>query len=296
MSVDSRAILRAANLRPKKSFGQNFLIAHSVARAIAAACVPDEEVGRARVLELGAGVGALTTLLIPRARHVVAIERDRDLVPILEAQLAEARASGMDGTSRDPPEGGQHLVEVREADAAKVDVAELLGAADESSPRVLCGNLPYQITGRLLQLAVQQASSIERAVFMVQSEVADRLVASPSTKEYGALTIFVRAAFDVTRVMSVGRGSFHPPPDVTSAVVRMTALRPPRAEETARFRALVRGAFEARRKTLRNAWQSVAPKEQLARAALAVGVSLDARGETLDVDAYARMARELARE
>jgi 16S rRNA (adenine1518-N6/adenine1519-N6)-dimethyltransferase len=131
---------------------------------------------------------------------------------------------------------------------------------------------------------------------MVQREVADRLLASPSSKDYGALTVFVRASFDVARVMNVSPGCFFPPPDVTSAVVRMTALHPPRAEETPAFRALVRGAFESRRKTLRNAWRNVADAEKIARAAEAAGVSLDARGETLDVDAFARVAAALERQ
>ncbi|MFX7756049.1 rRNA adenine N-6-methyltransferase family protein, partial [Acinetobacter baumannii] len=88
---------------------------------------------------------------------------------------------------------------------------------------------------RLLQLATDQAEAIDRAVFMVQAEVADRLVASPGSKEYGALTIFVRAAFDVTRTLTVSRGSFHPSPDVTSAVITLTPVRPRRSEETETF-------------------------------------------------------------
>ena len=199
---DSRALLRKAGLRPKKSFGQNFLVEERVTEAIARACVPDDESGRARVVELGAGLGALTRHLAPRARRLVAIERDRELVPVLR--------EAMEGTS----------VEIIEGDAQTVELTALLGDFEADSPRVLCGNLPYQITGRLLQRAVQNAASIERAVFMVQEEVADRLTAKPSTKEYGGLTVFVRAAFDVTRVMRVSRGCFHPPPDVTSAVVR----------------------------------------------------------------------------
>jgi 16S rRNA (adenine1518-N6/adenine1519-N6)-dimethyltransferase len=272
---DSRALLRKAGLRPKKSFGQNFLVEERVIEAIARACVPDDESGRARVVELGAGLGALTRHLAPRARRLFAVERDRELVPVLR--------EAMEGSG----------AEIIEGDAQTVELATLLGVSDPESPRVLCGNLPYQITGRLLQRAVQHAASIERAVFMVQEEVADRLTANPSTKEYGGLTVFVRAAFDVTRVMRVSRGCFHPPPDVTSAVVRFATRGSARIEETETFRALVRGAFEARRKTLRNAWSKVASPAAVASAAEASGVSLDARGETLDVAAYARVADAL---
>jgi 16S rRNA (adenine1518-N6/adenine1519-N6)-dimethyltransferase len=268
--------LRQAGLRPKKSFGQNFLVAESVARAIAEACVPEAERGRARVLEIGAGTGALTRLLAERARSVVAVERDRDLVPVLEKELADTG------------------VKVLEADAQSLDLEAVFGGADPGSPRVLCGNLPYAITGPLLRLAVEAAPRLERVVFLVQAEVAERLVASPGTKAWGALSVFVRAAYDARRVLRASPGAFHPPPEVTSALVSLVPLRPPRAAETDTFRALVRGAFSARRKTLRNAWSSLAPSAAaLARAAEKAGVSLDARGETLDVDAFARMAREL---
>jgi 16S rRNA (adenine1518-N6/adenine1519-N6)-dimethyltransferase len=175
-----------------------------------------------------------------------------------------------------------------------VDLAALLGDPDPGSPRVLCGNLPYAITGPLLRAAVGAAGHLDRVVFMVQEEVADRLVAAPGSKAWGALSVFVRAAFDVRRLLRARPGAFHPPPDVTSAVVSFVPLRPPRAEETEAFRALVRAAFTARRKTLRNAWHRLAPDaETLARAAERAGVSLDARGETLDVEAFARMAAEL---
>jgi 16S rRNA (adenine1518-N6/adenine1519-N6)-dimethyltransferase len=184
-------------------------------------------------------------------------------------------------------------VRVVEGDAQAVSPSELLGGFEQGSPRVLCGNLPYQLTGRLLERACAAADDVERVVFMVQLEVAERLAASPSSKEYGALTVFVRAAFRVKRLFTVSPGSFHPPPDVTSAVVLLEPERPRRTPETDTFRAVVRGAFAMRRKTLRNAWSKVAPAEKVAAAATAAGVSLDARGETLDVEQFAAMARAL---
>jgi 16S rRNA (adenine1518-N6/adenine1519-N6)-dimethyltransferase len=278
MTSDPRAVLRRTGLAPKRSFGQNFLVSQGVVDAIAAACIPDSEVGRARVLELGAGTGALTRALASRARSVVAVERDRDLVPVLAEELA------------DLPEGRVRIVE---GDAQAVDPRELLGAPDPDSPRVLCGNLPYQITGRLLERAVVHADDVERVVFMVQLEVADRLAADPGSKTYGALTVFVRAAFRSAKLFNVSPGSFHPPPDVTSAVIRLEPERPRRADETDTFRAVVKGAFGTRRKTLRNAWKSVAPMDVIAAAAEHAGISLDARGETLSVDQFAAMAKAL---
>jgi 16S rRNA (adenine1518-N6/adenine1519-N6)-dimethyltransferase len=138
-----------------------------------------------------------------------------------------------------------------------------------------------------------QADDLDRAVFMVQLEVAERLAAEPGNKTYGALTVFVRAAFRTKKLFNVSPGSFHPPPDITSAVIAFEPERPRRAAETATFRALVKGAFGMRRKTLRNAWMSVAPAARIAAAAERANVSLDARGETLDVDAFARMATAL---
>lgn len=269
--TDARSLLRQAGLSPKRTFGQNFLVAMPVVEKIAAACVPAEAVGNARVIEFGAGLGVLTGALVARAARVVAVERDRDLVPILRRELEGAIARG--------------ACTIVEGDAQTVAIDE--------DVRVLCGNLPYNITGKLIERAVHQADGIDRVVFMVQREVADRLAASPGSKEYGALTVFVRAAFRVKKLFQVSPGSFHPPPDVTSAVVLLEPERPRRAAETPTFRAVVRAAFAARRKTLRNAWSALAPTETVADAAEAAGISLDARGETLDVDAFRRMADAL---
>jgi 16S rRNA (adenine1518-N6/adenine1519-N6)-dimethyltransferase len=277
---NARALLLEQGLVPKKSFGQNFLTAAPVLERIAAACVRDAEIGTARVLEMGAGLGALTAALVARAARVTAVERDRDLVPLLRAAFAE--------------EIDQGRVAVLEADAQTLDVGALLGEPQAGAPRILCGNLPYQITGRLLALATASRLAFERAVFMVQDEVARRLLAAPGTKDYGALTVFVRAAFDVARVAKVSPQSFYPSPDVTSAVVELSPLDPPRAHETEAFRTIVKAAFGMRRKTLRNAWRGVfRDAAALERAAGEAGIDLDRRGETLEVGDYARIAKHL---
>ncbi|WP_437301465.1 16S rRNA (adenine(1518)-N(6)/adenine(1519)-N(6))-dimethyltransferase RsmA [Sorangium sp. So ce426] len=266
-------LLRTRGLSPKKGFGQNFLVDVDAARRIAEAATTTE--GGA-VIEIGAGLGALTRPLLDRAAHVVAIERDRDLVPILREQLAG------------PIEEGR--LTLLEADAAQVDwVGALSGHA---RPHAVAGNLPYHITGRLLEQATTVAHQIDRAVFMVQLEVADRLVAAPGSADYGALSVFVQAAFDVRRLLIARAGAFYPRPEVDSAVVVLTPWRPRRAEETDAFRAAVRAAFSARRKTLRNAWKNLYgwSSQELERHAKDAGISLDARGETLSVEAFARIA------
>jgi 16S rRNA (adenine1518-N6/adenine1519-N6)-dimethyltransferase len=224
------------------------------------------------VVEIGAGTGVLTAALSARARAVVAIERDRDLVPLLTRAFAE-RAN----------------VRVVEADAVTAPLAELLG---DEAPRVLCGNLPYQLTGRLLSLATEHVARLERAVFMVQAEVGERILAAPGTKEYGALSVFVTAAFDARRVLKVSRGCFFPAPDVESCVLELVPRRA-RIEETEKFRKVVKAAFAQRRKTLRNAWRALGTLEELQDAARAAGTTLDARGEVLTADQFARAAQAL---
>jgi 16S rRNA (adenine1518-N6/adenine1519-N6)-dimethyltransferase len=265
--------LRAHGLRPKKRFGQNFLADPHAAGIIAEAATTPPG---GTVLEIGAGLGALTRPLLARAARVVAIERDRELVPLLAEDFAEPIAAG--------------ALTIVEADALRVDWPSLLAAGP--APRTLAGNLPYQITGALLEQAVHVAGAVDRAVFMVQAEVADRIVAAPGSDAYGALSVFVQAAFSARKILGVKAGAFHPRPDVASAVVLLIPARPPLARETEAFRQAVKAAFGARRKTLRNAWRGLYgwTREELEERASAAGISLDARGETLSVEAFARIA------
>lgn len=261
--------LRARGLAPKKRFGQNFLVDANAAKKIAEAATTPEG---GTVLEIGAGLGALTKPLLERAAKVVAIEKDRDLVPILREDIDDPRLT------------------IHEGDALAFDWKELLD--DGPRPRVVAGNLPYLITGALLERATEIAAAIDGAVFMVQAEVADRLLARAGDASYGALTVFVHAAFDVKKVVAVKPGAFHPRPEVSSAVVLLTPTRPRRAEETDAFRAAVKAAFSMRRKTLRNAWKNLygLSKEELEARAREASIDLDARGETLSVDDFARFA------
>jgi 16S rRNA (adenine1518-N6/adenine1519-N6)-dimethyltransferase len=168
--------------------------------------------------------------------------------------------------------------------------------ADRPRPHVVAGNLPSQITGPLLEKAVHAAPSIQRAVFLVQLEVADRLSARAGAEAYGALSVFAQRAFVVERAFVVRRGAFYPQPNVDSAVVTLE----PRAgagAETDAFRAVVRAAFAQRRKQLKNAWSSVAHAfgVDLGVVAARAGIDLSVRGETLTVSDFARMAEELER-
>jgi 16S rRNA (adenine1518-N6/adenine1519-N6)-dimethyltransferase len=228
------------------------------------------------VVEIGAGLGALTRPLLERAERVIAIERDRDLVPVLRSELAPALESGR--------------LSVEEADAKAADWLALLASGPR--PHLIAGNLPYQITGPLLEKLTGLASAIDRAAVLVQREVAERLTAEPGAENWGGLSVFVQAQFVPARAFIVRKGAFYPQPGVDSALVVLEPRRPAVAE-TAAFRTLVHAAFAQRRKKLRNAWQGVAEPAELQLLAARAGIDLDQRGETLAVAAFARMAEAL---
>jgi 16S rRNA (adenine1518-N6/adenine1519-N6)-dimethyltransferase len=269
-----KALLERYGLRPKYSFGQNFLADERLAARIAEACAAQG----GSVVELGSGLGALTRpLLASGVGFVLAVERDRDMVPALSAELSSDIEAGR--------------LELLEADAKTVDFATVLSGRPR--PHVVAGNLPYQITGPLLEKAVHAAPSIQRAVFLVQLEVADRLAAAPGSDPYGALSVFAQRAFRVERAFVVRRGAFYPQPNVDSAVVTLEPLGS--GPETNAFRMLVRAAFAQRRKQLKNAWSSVFHGRPITvdEAARRAGIDLSARGETLSVADFTRMAAEL---
>jgi 16S rRNA (adenine1518-N6/adenine1519-N6)-dimethyltransferase len=267
---DPRRVLARHGLAPKRSFSQNFLVARSAVEAIARAIDPR---GGEIVVELGPGLGTLTAALLRAGATVIAIERDREMIEVLRTEL----------------EGS--ALEVIEGDAATTD----LGALARGGRIALAGNLPYSITGAILRNVCDHSASLSRAVIMVQKEVRDRLLAAPGTKEYGALTVFVQAKFEVRSVIKVPAGSFHPPPKVDSAVVMLVARDTARAEETDAFRAVVRAAFQARRKTLRNALAQAFGAERASAALARAEIDGIRRGETLAVEELARVATEIER-
>ncbi len=263
---DPRKALARHGLAPKRSFSQNFLVSRHVVEGIARAVAP---AAGETVVELGPGLGTLTAALLRAGAKVLAFERDRDMIAVLRADL-----------------GAYPHLEVREGDAATVALGELA-----TEGRIaLAGNLPYAVTGGILRNLCDQAEHVSRAVVMVQKEVRDRLLAAPGTAEYGALTVFIQARFDVRSVLRVPAGSFHPPPKVESAVVCLAPHAVPRADETEAFRQVVRGAFQARRKTLRNALVQVFGAAHATASLDAAGIDGARRGETLSVEEFSRLA------
>ena len=265
---DTRDLLRKYELQPKRSFSQNFLIQPAAIAQIADAARAMGE----QVVELGPGLGALTHALLERGARVLAVELDRDMIRVLDAEFAD-----------------HDRLEVRLGDAADLDLEAYSKGC--GSKLVVTGNLPYQATGAIIRRVVAHREVLEGAILMVQKEVRDRLIASPATKEYGALTVFTRAAFEVATVCRLRPGSFYPPPKVDSAVVRFTPRDKPLAEETESFRQVVRAAFQMRRKTLHNALRALGDAARSTRALSEAGIDPRRRGETLSVEEFATLTQ-----
>ena len=257
--------------RPRKRFGQHFLRDRAVLARIADAL---QLTGAETVVEIGPGRGALTDLLVDRARRLVAVEVDRDLAAHLRARYAD-----------------RPHVEIVEADVLQVELAALAGG-----DFVLAGNVPYYITTPILFHALR-APRPARAVYLVQREVAERVAAAPGGKEYGALGVNVQAVARVELLARVPPGAFQPPPQVDSAVIRVTPRDDPvvAADEEARFRGLVQEAFGLRRKQLRRVVRTIARLDaERAEAVLAeAGLDPEARPETLSPTDFARLVRAL---
>jgi 16S rRNA (adenine1518-N6/adenine1519-N6)-dimethyltransferase len=269
---DPRTALARHGLRAKKRFSQSFLTSPHAVRTIAEATGAGPGTV---VVELGAGLGTLTAALHATGARVIAVERDRDMLAVLEQDLA--------------PRG----VRVLAADAASLDYAAL--AREQRSELVVAGNIPYAITGAILRGVVAAREHVPRAVLMVQREVRDRLQAPPGTREYGALTVFTCAAYAPSTVTTLSPSCFHPQPKVHSAVVRLDRRQTPLAEETDAFQRSVRGIFQSRRKTLRNALASAWSAPAIEAAMAALGLPATTRGETLSPERLAALAEALER-
>lgn len=265
------AVLRRHGLWARKSWGQNFLHAPQIHAAIVAAT---EATASSRIVEIGAGVGTLTTSLLATGAEVWAIERDRDLCTVLREEL-----------------GTHPKFTLFEADAVTFDYSS---AADELHPRpTIVGNLPYHLTGPLLFKLLDHHATTGDWIVMVQKEVADRLVAPPGSRTYGGTTISLGHLRALEWITLAPRGSFVPAPRVDSAVVRLRPLAEPRgavADEDG-LRKLVRAAFQQRRKTIANALSVLAPRPTVLRWLESAGIDPGVRPETLAVESFAALQR-----
>ena len=265
----------------KKQFGQNFLTSPEIPGRIASSltfpgAVPDSGAGR-NVLEIGPGIGTLTQCLSECADRVVAVEIDRELLPILDKTLADCEN-----------------VEIVNADILKTDLAALTGSRFPGGYSV-CANLPYYITTPVLMYLLEADSSPREIVVMVQREVADRLCAAPGSPEYGAVTASVAWRGSCEKLFEVPSGCFTPRPKVDSAVLRIELFdEPPVPVKSEKYlRRVIRGAFAQRRKTLVNSLASEFSnfnKAKLAELIALCGISPDIRGERLGIPEFARLS------
>ena len=257
-----------ARLPPvRKSLGQHFLIDKRALQRIADAL---ELQGDETVIEIGPGRGALTELLAPRAGRLIAIEYDRALAQLLRDRYA-----------------GDARVSIVEKDVLEVSFAELAGG-----PYVIAGNVPYYITTPILFHGLTRPRA-ERAVYLVQREVAERIVAPAGDREYGALSANIQAVARAELLFRVPAGAFRPPPKVESAVVRLTPRAEPvvSEEEEGPYRTFVQAVFGMRRKqmrrVLRELWSLDADRAD--RILIDAGVDPAARPETLAPEQFARV-------
>ncbi len=272
-----RRLLAEAKLRPKKRYAQNFLQNENAVRAIAELAM--EGVARdARVLEIGAGTGALTLALLERGANLTAIEIDPELVTLLQARTELSRAR------------------IVEADALTFDY----GAWADGNSWHAAGNLPYNVATAVLLRLIEMEDAPASLTVMVQKDVAERFAAAAGTPAYGSLSIAVQYAMRVTKEMTLSPGSFYPAPKVESSVVRLVRRAQPAAHprDPATFWKVVRGAFAYRRKTLANSLALALgiDRARIARALDSIHLSPELRGERLDLGDFARLADALAEE
>ena len=269
-------VLQKYNFSFQKKFGQNFLIdTHVLDKIIQSANITEDDM----VLEIGPGIGTMTQYLAQAAGKVIAVEIDKNLIPILEDTL-----SGYDN------------VRVINEDVLKLDLKKLADEENNGKPVKVVANLPYYITTPIIMGLFENEVPVESITVMVQKEVADRMQTGPGNKDYGALSLAVQYYADPYIVANVPPNCFMPRPKVGSAVIRLERYEKPPVEvknEKLMFR-IIRASFNQRRKTLvnglKNSQEIPFSKEQIEQALGMCGLSLSVRGEALTLAQFAQLA------
>lgn len=272
-------VLQKYRFNFQKKFGQNFLIdTHVLDKIIDASGVKEDDF----VLEIGPGIGTMTQYLCERAREVVAVEIDKNLIPILSDTLKN-----------------YSNVTVINEDILKLDICKLAEEKNQGKPIKVVANLPYYITTPIIMGLFESHVPIDSITIMVQKEVADRMQVGPGTKDYGALSLAVQYYAKPEIVAYVSPGCFIPKPNVGSAVIRLKRYDRPPVEvrdEAFLFR-LIRAAFNQRRKTLANgignAGDIPCGREQAQEALEKLGFSPSVRGEALTLQEFALLSNEI---
>lgn len=270
------AVLQKYGFRFQKKFGQNFLIdTHVLEKIISAAEISKEDF----VLEIGPGIGTLTQYLAEAAREVVAVEIDKELLPILDDTLSE-----------------YDNVTVINEDILKVDIEKLAREKNQGQPIKVVANLPYYITTPIIMGLFESEVPLESITVMVQKEVADRMQVGPGSKDYGALSLAVQYYAKPYIVANVPPNCFMPRPAVGSAVIRLTRhqTKPVEVKDSAFMFRLIRASFNQRRKTLQNGLHNASDlqleKEKVIQALESIGLPATVRGEKLTLQEFARLS------
>ena len=271
-----RELLNRHGFHFSKALGQNFLINPSVCPRMAEACGADGQTG---VLEIGPGIGVLTHELAKRAARVAAVELDDRLLPVLQESLAE-----------------HTNIHIIHGDVMKIDLRKLIGEEFAGLRVAVCANLPYYITSPILMLLLESRLPVDNITVMVQKEAAQRLSARPGTRECGAISLAVRYYAEPETLFPVSRGSFLPPPNVDSAVIRLHIRKEPPCEvnnEAAMFR-LIKAGFGQRRKTLANSLTGAGlSKEQSLSLLHKADIPESSRAEQLTLQDFASLANAM---
>lgn len=273
-----RALLDRHGFHFSKSMGQNFLIDPEIPYNIAASSQADKNCG---VLEIGPGIGPLTSELAQRAGKVVSIELDKSLLPVLKETMAP-----------------YPNVEIVPGDAMKLDLNALIEEKFQGLRPIVCANLPYNITTPILEKFIQ-TPAIETMTVLIQKEVAQRLAAAQGDSDVGSFSLFLQYYMETEYLFDVPREKFLPAPKVTSAVLRCVRRKKPavEVEDEAFFFKVMRGGFLLRRKTLANSLSAALKgydKETIQSAIEACGLRPDVRGERLTLQDFANLASHLA--
>ncbi|WP_455437849.1 16S rRNA (adenine(1518)-N(6)/adenine(1519)-N(6))-dimethyltransferase RsmA [Hungatella hathewayi] len=265
----------------QKKFGQNFLIdTHVLEKIIAAAGVTEDDC----VLEIGPGIGTMTQYLAEHARHVIAVEIDTNLIPILEETLKD-----------------YGNITVINNDILKVDINKLTEDYNDGRPIKVVANLPYYITTPIIMGLFEGGVPIDNITVMVQKEVAERMQVGPGSKDYGALSLAVQYYADAYIVANVPPNCFIPRPGVGSAVIRLTRHKEPPVEvdDPKLMFKLIRASFNQRRKTLQNGLNNSPElpfdKEEIGAAIESLGVTPQIRGEALTLKQFADLSNYFTR-
>ncbi len=269
-------VLQKYHFNFQKKFGQNFLIdTHVLDKIISAAGITKDDF----VLEIGPGIGTMTQYLACAAREVVAVEIDKNLIPILEDTLQD-----------------YENVSVINDDILKVDIAALAEEKNQGRPIKVVANLPYYITTPIIMGLFEKNVPLESITVMVQKEVADRMQVGPGTKDYGALSLAVQYYAEPYIVANVPPNCFMPRPSVGSAVIRLTRHQemPVQVKDEKLMFRLIRASFNQRRKTLANGLKNSPElqfsKEEIETAIEKLGKGASVRGEALTLEEFAKLA------